>query len=296
MSKTAIIYDLIYDGKWPGSVDYKFCIKYPDGTEEAIKYGSSSEQDSWGNYTKPPSYDRKSCLQGVINKLENVGYNVPPAQLDLFMHNKITELIIQKSGRYANRPDNAEGYTNRGDDYFEKGDYNRAIADYSQAIKLDSKYAYAYYSRGYAYFEKGDRNHAIEDYNQAIKLDPKDAGAYLGRGDVYFEKGGYDRAIADYTEALKINPWDREAYKRRGDAYVKKGDNVKAKADFEKAGITMDGIGIVPPMMESQYVEPESKRKIITVLRRKVESHKYVEPESEGKTEAVYKRTAELIK
>ena len=63
-----------------------------------------------------------------------------------------------------------------------KGDYNRAIAAYDQAIKLDPKYATAYNGRGIAYRNKGDYDRAIEDYDQAIKLNPKYTTAYNGRG------------------------------------------------------------------------------------------------------------------
>ena len=57
--------------------------------------------------------------------------------------------------------------------YGDKGDYDRAIADYDEAIRLDPRYAVAYYNRGVAYCDKGDYDRAIADYNEAIRLDPK---------------------------------------------------------------------------------------------------------------------------
>ena len=55
----------------------------------------------------------------------------------------------------------------------DKGDLDQAIADYTQAIALDPKYAVAYNNRGIAYCDKGDLDQAIADYTQAIALDPK---------------------------------------------------------------------------------------------------------------------------
>ena len=73
-------------------------------------------------------------------------------------------------------------YNNRGNAYRSKGDIDRAIADYSEAIHLDPKYASPYNGRGNVYQDKKDYDRAIADYDQAIRLDPKYALAYNGRG------------------------------------------------------------------------------------------------------------------
>ena len=104
------------------------------------------------------------------------------------------------------RPEVAEAYYGRGCGYGEKGDYDKAIADYTEAIRLDPKFATAYYGRGVAYGEKGDYDKAIADYTEAIRLDPKLAEAYCSRGIAYANKGDYDKAIADYTEAIRLDP------------------------------------------------------------------------------------------
>ncbi|GHV49664.1 hypothetical protein AGMMS49579_02340 [Spirochaetia bacterium] len=119
-------------------------------------------------------------------------------------------------------------------DYY-NGDYDRAIADYTQAIKLDPKDATAYNNRGYAYYNKNDYDRAFADYTQAIKLDPKDATAYNNRGYIYLSKNDYDRAIADYTEVIRLAPNYAWAYNNRGYAYYNKNDYDRAIADYEAA-------------------------------------------------------------
>ena len=64
--------------------------------------------------------------------------------------------------------------------HYEREDYDRAIADFDQAIRLDAKNANAFYNRGIAYHEKHDYDRAIADFDQAIKLD-RQAGAGLQR-------------------------------------------------------------------------------------------------------------------
>jgi tetratricopeptide (TPR) repeat protein len=93
-----------------------------------------------------------------------------------------------------------------------------------------------YKARGYAYFVKGDSDRAIADYSEAIRIDPQDALVYLRRGLAYHNKGDYDLAIADYSEAIRIDPQYAVAYFNRGSAYhYGKKDYHRARADYEKA-------------------------------------------------------------
>jgi tetratricopeptide (TPR) repeat protein len=97
----------------------------------------------------------------------------------------------------------AEAFNNRGGAYRLKGDYDRAIADYAQAIKLNAKFAAAFVNRGVAYDKKGDYDRAIQDYDQAIKLKPS-TEAYFNRGNAYLGKSQYASAIDDYNQAIKL--------------------------------------------------------------------------------------------
>ena len=120
-------------------------------------------------------------------------------------------------------------YVNRGFAYEKKGDYDREIADCTEAIRLDPKLAMAYNNRGVAYGLKGDYDREIADCTEAIRLDPKLAKAYGNRGFAYGRKGDYDRAIADCTEAIRLDPkLAAKAYIIRGFAYGRKGDTARA--------------------------------------------------------------------
>jgi len=114
-----------------------------------------------------------------------------------------------------NYPDTPIAYNNRGEAYFRKGDYDRAIFDYDQALSIDPNYKTAYYlyeNRGTAYLMKGDYERAIADYHQALRINPNDANAYYNRGTAYFNKGDFEEAISDFNKALEINPGYAEAY------------------------------------------------------------------------------------
>ena len=126
-------------------------------------------------------------------------------------------------------------FQNRGNAHGDKGDIDRAIADYSEAIRLDPKFAMAFQNRGNAYSDKGDNDRAIADYSEAIRLDPTSARAFVGRGIAFGDKGDNDRAMADYNEAIRLNPKSALAYFARGRSYLFAGSVEKALADFNQA-------------------------------------------------------------
>src|SRR5437763_1709801 len=73
-------------------------------------------------------------------------------------------------------------YNNRGFEWYAKGDYDHAVADYTEAIRLDPQYTHAYIGRGLTWYNTGDYHRAIPDYNEAIQLNPNLALAYYDRG------------------------------------------------------------------------------------------------------------------
>jgi lipoprotein NlpI len=81
--------------------------------------------------------------------------------------------VIQN--RRTSTQSRATSYHNRGLAYAAKGDHDRAIADYSEAIRLVPKDADAHFDRGLAYLNSGDPAKALADVGRASELDPRDA-------------------------------------------------------------------------------------------------------------------------
>src|SRR6266704_3028072 len=69
-----------------------------------------------------------------------------------------------------------------------------------------ARLAIAHYHRATAYRSKGDLDRAIKDYDQAILLAPTDAAAFNNRGLIFARKGDSDRAIQDYDRAIRFDP------------------------------------------------------------------------------------------
>lgn len=122
--------------------------------------------------------------------------------------------------------------------WWDKGDYDRAIADFTEAIEskqlLAKELAIAYYDRGRTWYEKDDHDKAIADFTQAIRLDPLSSN-YYARGVTLDLKGDYDKAIADFNEAIRIHPQYAAAYMTRGIARFNKGEFSSAAADLAQS-------------------------------------------------------------
>jgi lipoprotein NlpI len=141
---------------------------------------------------------------------------------------------VQGSGLVA-------AYLGRGNRYANSGDDGRAIADYTEAIRLNSKLDYAFYRRGLIYAKSKEHDRAISDANEALRLNPNNVGALEVRAYSNARKGNFDRAIADYREAVKLKPELAEvrglahALSRRGREYDGKGEYDRAIADYSEA-------------------------------------------------------------
>jgi len=122
-----------------------------------------------------------------------------------------------------------------GDEYYRKQNYEHAIAEYSEVLKVYPTYTTALYNRALAYTANKDYDHAIADYTEVIRLNPKDPDAFGGRGVAYDNKGDYERAIGNYNEAIRLAPNEIRPFYNRGLAYAHKQELDSALADFSEA-------------------------------------------------------------
>ena len=114
--------------------------------------------------------------------------------------------------RSGSIPRTPSAYSNRGNAWYNKKEFDKAIADYTEAIRLDPEYAMAYNNRGRAWQQKGEFDKAIADYTEAIRLDPKDAAAYSNRGNAWATKKDFDQGHRRLQRGDPARPRDARAY------------------------------------------------------------------------------------
>jgi tetratricopeptide (TPR) repeat protein len=92
----------------------------------------------------------------------------------------------------------------RGIENSQKGNYDQAIQDFTQALKAKPNDAAILTFRGVVYHAKGRDDQAIQEFDQAIQADPKFGRAYYQRGMVYETLGRYNKALEDLQQARSL--------------------------------------------------------------------------------------------
>jgi tetratricopeptide (TPR) repeat protein len=115
-----------------------------------------------------------------------------------------------------------------------KGNYTQVIADASEAIRLRASVA-AYNLRGSAYYDKGEYDIAISDFNDALRMGPPSGIVYHNRGNAWRDKGEFAKAIADYDQAIRYGPPSAFSLQNRGVSKQALGDLDGALADINEA-------------------------------------------------------------
>jgi len=126
-------------------------------------------------------------------------------------------------------------FYDRGNAYVQKGELDRAIADYDQAIRHNPGMSIAFSNRGNVYERKREFARAAADYDEAIRLNPKYAIALQNRCWVRFVMGQLSDALGDCDESLRLRPDGALALNARGFIHLKMGVPDKAGADFDAA-------------------------------------------------------------
>lgn len=129
-------------------------------------------------------------------------------------------------------------YSWRADAYIHKGQFDKAMSDANESIRLNPYYFGGYLERGIIYRRTGSLDKAISDYDTTIRLNPNFARVYYDRAIAYALKGDYDRAIHDGTEAIHLNANAADIadfYYNRALDYKAIGTLDKAMADLNEA-------------------------------------------------------------
>jgi tetratricopeptide (TPR) repeat protein len=109
----------------------------------------------------------------------------------------------------------AIAYNNRGNAFSGMGQYEQAIKDYDESIRVDPNYAKPFNNRGVARQKKGEYDRALEDFDAAIDIDPNYANAFANRGETYQKKGDFALALKDFDQAIRLDPTSAVVWNER---------------------------------------------------------------------------------
>ena len=114
-----------------------------------------------------------------------------------------TQVLANKRESAANR---SVAFNNRGNAHKAKGQLERAIADYGEAIRLDPRSVWPYSNRGRAYLFTGDAAKARADFAQARRLDAGSVYVTLWL-DIAERRAGLPSRLEQTAGKLARGPW-----------------------------------------------------------------------------------------
>jgi tetratricopeptide (TPR) repeat protein len=145
------------------------------------------------------------------------------------------------------KPDDAEIHSNLGSAFVKTGKLEEAIEQYRNALEIAPDDAEARNNLGFALFKKGELEDAIVQYRKAVEIAPDDAEARSNLGFALSKKGQLEEAIAQYRKALEIAPENAGALSNLGNALLLNGDLDGAINCLKKAA------AINPDQVETWY-------------------------------------------
>jgi tetratricopeptide (TPR) repeat protein len=85
------------------------------------------------------------------------------------------------------------------------GDFERALADYTQALALNPLEATIFFNRGLLYHHLGQREAALADYAEAARLNPQDCSAFYNMACLLAGQNQLDEALTRLRQALVLD-------------------------------------------------------------------------------------------
>ena len=165
--------------------------------------------------------------------------------------------------------------TIEGDNYYDSGDYAKALKAYDKYLSVYPRNTKTIYNRARTHQKLGNDTNAKSDLKKLLKLDPDHLLGRITLGEMEFKASNYEQALyefglavdshkqnsvpyayrakanqklgksrkafSDYGVAIRIDPSNGMAYLYRGTLYLSQKKKSAACSDFNKA----KGLGIV---------------------------------------------------
>jgi tetratricopeptide (TPR) repeat protein len=171
-----------------------------------------------------------------LEKLRKTSFPATRLKAMILLDNEKFDQCIEACAKELSvRPNNAELLTLTAKAHKAKGDFLKAEADYTRAIKLEPANSDLYLSRGQVYEKLGKLDKALCDYDKLVSLNKGDPSSLPTRAMLLRRMNQDERAIADLTEAIKLRPQDEYLYSKRAEIYYSKQQLSNALRDYSRA-------------------------------------------------------------
>lgn len=160
-----------------------------------------------------------------------------------------------------------EAIVNMGLIHFIQDQFDQAITDFNDAIRLHPNYAKAWYQLGLAQFHKGMMSEAKTSLHTAIKSDSGSYKAWAALGRIYAQENQIDDAVHAYQQALLIRSDYQSTQLALADIYHQQKRNTEALSLYKvlldrypNYGVAWAKVGVVYKAM-GRHVKAENALK-----------------------------------
>ena len=130
---------------------------------------------------------------------------------------------------------NAESYVAEASRYAQEKQYDRAVAAYQQALRLNPGLAAAHHGLGTMYHNMGRVADALEPLKTAVRLDPANGIAHLNLGITLAALRRADDALVELEEAKRLGPQSPLLHNQIGNALHNLGRFEEALAAYQES-------------------------------------------------------------
>ncbi|MNT18599.1 lipoprotein NlpI [compost metagenome] len=178
-------------GSLPGSQGGEFVFQVPDSQE----YLNAD--------TRQLTADAIALNNKVDAASEAKGAQAPVTVADL--QGGKAKLVVPSAGPASDRQ-RAQQANDRGLQLYREKQYDEAVAQFTEALKLRPDFAQAANNLGFVYYRQQRYAEAARWLENTLKIDPSRAVAHLNLGDAYFHAGDKAKAKQAYTTYLALQP------------------------------------------------------------------------------------------
>jgi tetratricopeptide (TPR) repeat protein len=133
-------------------------------------------------------------------------------------------------------------------------DYDKALEYFRKSAEAKPAFAAAWFNMGYAYQQKGDLEKAITSYKQALVLDSTNIKSMANLATCFNNNGKPDSAIILYKQITHLRPRMLRPYLSIISNYYKRGDTLNAILWLEKAAAVKPKEGRVSGMLTKYFM------------------------------------------
>ncbi|KAJ3163117.1 RNA polymerase II-associated protein 3 [Geranomyces michiganensis] len=149
----------------------------------------------------------------------------------------------------------------KGNAWFKKGDYERAVSCYTRSMQLDQSNAILPVNRAMAYLKINKFAEAEADCTQGLELDAKNVKALWRRGICRRELGKFAESKADFEKALVLEPTNKAVKDDLQKLLDKRAREAEASARPIRRRLEIEEIGdedVKPIFMDVEPARPKS--------------------------------------